>query len=425
MRRVVRRKIWFFFIISSFLFPVTARAQVIYEFTPRISMSEVYEDNIYLDAIDEKSDYLTTASPGVNLTIRSRNNFISLDYSPTWVWYDTYNQNDTVRHSGNLSLGYNLTEHVKFDLTNTYLKSEEPLEETEEIEGVRRTRNTYRRNTGSASFQYRFGQEDSLIMGYKNSLLKNEDVTLDNGTIQNPFVTLLYWVNVKNGFEFTYEFTRAIFWRDDESIAGDDYDGHTGGLRYVYRFSPHTKGSIGYTFTNRDFEGVSEDYEIHEGTLGFEHAFSPSLSIQLESGIFTQDNDWSDDETGYSYNASLAKRFKRGSFTLGGRGGWDEAYLDSERRGFTKYRSAHSRLEYTFIQRLKGHAGGSFRHDRDGENREWETWRGNCGLSLEFLRWFSLSLDYTYAQRDDDVGEYDYTDNRVMLTLTGRKLYGW
>jgi len=77
------------------------------------------------------------------------------------------------------------------------------------------------------------------------------------------------------------------------------------------------------------------------------------------------------------------------------------------------------------MERLNSYAGGSLRQDRDSENREWETWRGSCGLRLEFLRWFSLAIDYSYRKRDDDDDTLDYTDNRVMLTLTAGKPYRW
>ena len=39
------------------------------EMIPRISLSEVYDDNINLDSTDEKSDYITTLSPGIDLRI--------------------------------------------------------------------------------------------------------------------------------------------------------------------------------------------------------------------------------------------------------------------------------------------------------------------------------------------------------------------
>ena len=284
------RKMRILFLVFFFLSPVICLAEYSFELTPRISVNRVCNDNIYLDGTNEKSDNLITVSPGVNMMISSVNKTLSIDYAPTWVWYDEYDQNDTVRHSGTLTFGQDLTEHLLFDLTDNYLKSEEPIEETEQVEGIRRTRDTYQRNRASASLEYQFGPEDTIAFGYRHNLLENEDPTLDDGTIQNPFCNIGYWFNIKNGLDLDYEFTKANFSRDDDTVAGDDYDGHAAGVRYIHRFTPHTRGSIGYDFTNRNFEGLTEGYRIHEGTLGIEHSFSRNLSLSLQGGIFAQDN---------------------------------------------------------------------------------------------------------------------------------------
>jgi len=418
-------KLLFFIVTYFFLFPMLCFAGYRYEIEPRISVQQVYDDNIYLDSADEESDYLISVSPGINMNISSQNSSLSLDYSPAWVWYHTNDENNTVRHYGTLSYGQILTQHVKLDLTNTYLKSEAPLEEIEDIEEVRRTRNTYQRNMADASLEYQFGLEDALTFGYRHSLLENEDVTIDDGTVQSPFAEINYWLNERNGLELNYEFTDANFSRDDDATPGDDYAGHSADIRYIYRFTPHIKGSVGYAFTNRDFDGLTEDYAIHEGIVGLEYSLSPTLSLSLEGGIFALKNEESDDETGSVYKASLEKRSERWSVTIGAKGGWDETYLEAERRGLTTYWSADSGLEYRFMQRLNGYANVSFRQDEDVEDREWATFRGNCGLEWEFLDLFSLSLDYFYTQRNDDVDTDEYKVNRVMLTLTTSKLWKW
>ena len=73
------------FLALLLLLPGLAWADTRVELTPRISVSEVYNDNIYLDYTNEESDYLTTVSPGINLTMSSQHTSLSLDYSPTWV----------------------------------------------------------------------------------------------------------------------------------------------------------------------------------------------------------------------------------------------------------------------------------------------------------------------------------------------------
>lgn len=427
---VAVNKLWFVsgfvFLILLLLLPQTSIAKYRVELTPSVSVGEVFDDNIYLDSTDEESDYITEVSPGLNLSVLSEHSELELAYAPTFVWYADDDENNTVRHLGSISYGQELSQHWRLDLTETYLRSEEPLETTEEIEGVRSTRNEYERLYGSASLGYLFGPENTLTFGYRHSLLENEDVTLDDGMLSMPFANVAYWFNVKNGVELDYEYTDADFSRDDAFVAEDDYTGNAAGIRYIHRYTPHTSASIGYDFTTRDFDGLTEDYHIHEGLVGLEHAFSPDFSISLEGGYFLVRNDYSDDQDGITYRASLVKRFERGSLTIEGSGGWDESYLEAERRGLTRYWMVGPDLEIQFSKPFFGYVGGYYRQDeRDIDNREWTSWRGNCGLRWEFVKWLSLSLDYTYAERDDTVDIEDYKVNRVMLKLKAAPLFRW
>jgi len=425
MKKILRYTMIFVFFLPFYLSPMTSLAQYRKEFTPRISIGQEFDDNIYLDNIDEKSDYITTASPGFNLKLSSLNSFLTLDYSPTWVWYNDYDENDTVRHAGSLDFSENITKHLRFSLSDRYVQSEEPLETAEHIEGIRSTRNTYKRNIGSADIDYQFGLKNTISVGYAHSLLRNEDVTLDDGTIHNPSMKVSYWFTIKNSIELSYDFTDAEFSRDDGVNAEDDYTGNAAGIKYTYLFSPHTWGSMSYTFTNRAFDGLTEDYSVHEGGLGLGYNVSKDVSITLGGGVFNQVNEESDDETGYSYTVSLINNFRRGSFRLGGSGGWDEYYLEAERRGFVRFWSADTRIEYLLMKYLSVHADASYRNNKYKDDRRWRIFRGGCGFHVDFLRWFSLSLDYKYVQQDDDVDLEDFEDNRILLSLTTKRLFRW
>ena len=418
-------KTGFFFLVLLLGFPVASSARYHFDLTPEISVSQVYDDNIDLVSSGETSDYIFTVSPSITLDMRSEKNHLLLNYAPTLVRYGKEEENNTVRHAGTLTYGRDLTRHLRFDLTDTYIRSEEASETTEGIQGIRNTRNTYQRNTGRVSMEYRFGREDSVSIGYGQSLLKNEDPSVDDGRVQDPFVSMAYWINIKNGLEFNYGYTKADFWRGGGSTAGDDYTGHSAGVTYIYRFTPHTRGTLEYNFTTRDFEGQSEDYKVHEGAVGFSHSFSRELDLSAEVGYLIQDNDRSGNEGGADYDLLLTRQFDRGTWTVGGRGGWNESYLEAERRGFSRYWSVESGVRYRVLESVETHGEGSYRTDKDDTGRKWDSLRGNFGIRWSFMRWFSLSLDYTYSERDDDINTSDYTDNRVMLTLTGARLFRW
>ncbi len=411
--------------LACLLYPRPSFSQTQIELTPSVSVSEVYDDNIDLDADNEKSDYITTVSPGLELHVLSEKTDFGLSYAPTFVWYKDYDDNNTTRHSGALTLLQELSEHWRFELSDTYIKSEEPLEETEGITGFRRTRNTYQRNRGNAAFYYTFGPDNVLNFGYRHYWLENDDLMLDDSTEQSPYASMTYWFNTRNGLELSYSYTTVDFSRDDNFPLDDDYDGHAPGIRYLRRFSPHTTGFVGYTYTTRDFDGVTEDYDVHDGSVGIEHAFSPDLSLSADVGYFVRKKEFSDEDEGPTFHASLIKRFERGTLDLEGDGGWDETYMDAEDRGFTKFWSVLAHFEYRLLESLNTYVGGSYRWEEDDLDLISKTWRGNCGLSWDFHRWFSLALDYTYANRDDDMEADDYKVNRVMLRLTGSRLFRW
>ncbi|MCG2779035.1 MAG: outer membrane beta-barrel protein, partial [Desulfobacterales bacterium] len=247
----------------------------------------------------------------------------------------------------------------------------------------------------------------------------------DDRMLQTPFATLAYWFNIKNGIELNYELEKADFRRKDDFEPRDDYTGNWAEIRYLYRFTPHTTGSVRYDYTTREFDGVTEDYALHEGSMGLEHAFSPDLSVTLAGGYIVQKNEYSKDKSAPSYEGSLTKTFARGSFTVGAESGVDELVLDEPGQGITRFWRANAAIEYQLLEPLRGYAGLFYRRNEGEEERKWQTWTGNCGLVWEFLRWYSLSLDYTYTDRDYEVDELGYTVNQVMLRLTASRLFRW
>jgi hypothetical protein len=402
-----------------------ADAELRIDLTPGISVSEQYDDNIYLAPSNEVSDYITRVTPSLRLGLTSQHTNFQAYYAPSFTWYQEDEAEDYVEHLATLAFSQDLTEHLRFSLTDNFIQSQDPLSDEMDTQGLRRERGEYWRNTGRAGLAYLFGPENRLSLGYSQSNLENDDPAEDDGNIRTPSAGLTYWFNVNNGVDLSYEYVIADFWRDDNGVAGDDYTGHNSAIRYIHRFSPHTSGWLRYAYSTRDFDGAEEDYDIHQGNIGYEHAFSPQTSLSLSAGYWKQILDISDNETGYAYDARFIQRFSRGSLTIGGAGGWDEAYLQADRRGLTRYVSGNARLDYQLLEPLFFFVGGSYRLDREETNREYENWRGNCGLRMTFLRWFSASLEYTFADRDDDIDTEDYTVNRVMLMLSASRLFRW
>jgi hypothetical protein len=426
--------------------PSFVGAQMHYEVTPSISVSETYDDNIDLTKENKKSDYITEVSPGITLNMRSEKSNLALTYAPGFVWYAKNDGNNTVRQSGSLAYQQAVAEKLSFDFSDTYLRSEDPLEQTEGITSVRRTRNPYQRNSARASMSYLLGLESRLTAGYRNDLLINEDPAIDDSMTHNPFADLAYWFNNTHGMGLSYAYTQVDSSQDEEatalqrlgsgSLLESDYSSHAPGVRYLHRFSPVATGFVGYTLTTTTFDtGLREDYDVHHGTVGLDKQFSAKTSLAASVGYFVRDGERSGTDGAPSYSVALTQRFQRGSFVVGGDGGWREQSMEAENRGFVEYYSGFARVNYQFLEALSGYVGITYYQDKDRLDGTRKTWRSNCGLRWGFHRYLSLGLEYTYANessngitllgREFDAVGNDYDTNRVMLTLTGSKPYRW
>ncbi|HPQ29594.1 MAG TPA: outer membrane beta-barrel protein [Desulfobacteraceae bacterium] len=393
---------------------------------PVLNVSEEYDDNIFLDKENRKSDYITTASPGIILNIDSEKNGLSLDYAPTWVWYHKYSGKDTVRHRGTFNFWQGFGKHLKFNLRDSYLKSEDILETFEPGQAsqlLTHTRRPYQRNDARASLDYQFGPENYFTAGYRHNFIKRDDPLFYDTVEHGPFATLSYWFTKADGVEFSYSFTRYEYEYDQGPDSTDDFDGHQAGGRYIHRFGPHTKAYINYQFTARSSkEGPDEyDYKVHNGRIGVAHDFSSKTSAVLECGYYRPEEKAEDAGSGMSYSASLTRRIEHGNITLAAERGWDEGFLDVEPRGFTRYSSASAKIDYTIWKDLDAYAGISYRKNKYFfEEEDDETYTGQCGIRLKILRWLSVGLNYTRRDRRSDYPIYEYTDNRVMITFSAR-----
>ena len=61
-----------FFLTFAFLSSVSAQGQEYrFEFTPGVSFSSVYDDNIYLRSIDKTDDYIGAVTPSIDLDLET------------------------------------------------------------------------------------------------------------------------------------------------------------------------------------------------------------------------------------------------------------------------------------------------------------------------------------------------------------------
>lgn len=400
--------------------------------TPKISIKGEYDDNIFLLKNNTKGDFITTVSPGIIMSIDSGRNGLELDYTFGWVRYNDFSENNFVRHSGRLKFWQRLSRHLTFNLSDTYLKSndlfDEDLAPDLRPQRIRHTPTPYQRNDLNASLDYRFGPKSHLSIGFRHAFLDEDDSDLNDVTEHSPYARLSYWFNNKDGFELGYKYRRFVYSSAPGLALGNvDLDAHDIDVAYMHRFGRRSTIHAHYGFANRNFKGIPVSYHVHDGSVGFEHSFSRSMSLALDIGFFSPTG--IDIDPGLEYSGRFEKRFKRGRAFVAARSGWDEGFMDVQPRAFTRYWGGDAGVEYEPVQDFQAYAGVQYRKNDYAlqEQEDDDTVGGRCGVRYRFLRWFYADLGYSHRRRISDDPFNAYEDNRVTFTISASKPhpYNW
>ena len=393
-----------------------------------ITVSETYDDNIFLTKNDKVNDWITVVTPGIAMSLVQEHTNLHVRYAPSFYRYADRDEENNTAHSAGLTFGQDLDEGLRFNLTDTYLKSSDPLEDPQNVQGLRQTRNKYWTNITDANFSYVFGAENRVNAGYRYNLYENDQLTLDDSKIQSPYANLTYWLDVQNGAELTYSYTDAEYSRDDNLLAESDYTANSAGMRYLRRFTPNSTGYVGYNYATYDYDRIlPQDFDVHSGLVGLDHSFSPEYIVSASVGYVIRVNELTDNQDGPTYTASLTRNFDRGNITVGGDGGWSYENLQQGAgltSGFSQYYGGYINGRYEIFERVNLYAGLSYRHDKYTLDSS-DYFRANCGVRWDFLRYFFVALDYSYIDRSSDFGLDDYTGNRIMLSVGASKLFQW
>jgi hypothetical protein len=92
-----------------------------------ITVSETYDDNIFLTKTDKVSDYITVVTPGVGMSLVQEHTNLQLRYAPSFYRYADRDDQNSTAHSAGLTFGQDLFQGLRFNLADTYLKSTDPL----------------------------------------------------------------------------------------------------------------------------------------------------------------------------------------------------------------------------------------------------------------------------------------------------------
>lgn len=431
---IMKLKIYLCVAISAILFTASSAFAFQATFLPRISVTEEYTDNLYLAQEDEKDELITIISMGFTTELLWQHSGVELSYDPACVLYHEFSENDTWRHTALLYGWTDLTRNNRLEVRDAFVRTEDPFGEEEIADPtLRTTREPYWTNTASVRFTNRFGENDSFYLEYANSILENEDETLEDNTRYIPSAGLTYWFSPQWGSEITLSYTKAEYDPGDEfdGEPSDDFNAWDGNMRLIKRFSRQLEGHLAYTHIYVDFETTEEDYQIYNPYIGFNYEVGRDISISADVGYFYQDYeeeiDDRDNSSGLTADVNFTKTFQRGLISLTGATGPTQAYFGAENLGLAIFYEAGIDAEYNLTRRVTGDIFGLYRQDKYEDEdpvRRDKTTRSGVGLTYEYERWlssninFSIRAEYSNTKVNSNIDENDYVENRGLLTIT-------
>jgi hypothetical protein len=400
-------------------------AQTKATFIPRITLTETYDDNIELQPDNEKSDWITTVSPGCSLLLQSEKTNLNLDLQGGLALYLRDSSRDTIRYSGSLSWYQELAQHLSMQVSDTLTRTEDPVtEEDGKIVDIASERDVQYRNTGEISLTGQFGPDDRVTGGYRNRLLDSRADQTEDSRANEGFLNLNTWFAPQFGFELSTGFSRWEFQQSNDftGTPTEDFYNYQAGLKLNYRWRPQRIVYAGYNFVYQDFDnefGVdNNDYFVHQPSLGLTMSLSQYTSLGVEVGYFLQDPDKGDKQGGFVFNGSFNTQREKASIGLSSNTGYNLDYGSSDNQGFSKFSDNSATLSYQLTEAFTVSASARYRWDDYTEtNRTDHTYGGKIGISYKLQDWLGLTLEGGHLRRDSNDNAEEFTDNRVTLSI--------
>ena len=416
---------------------------------------------------------------GPTITIASKGIYDTLDlsYSPQ-LGYDFVDDDTVVDHNLRISNQRLLTSRWSVTLSDTYLLSDDPEQTSSVAQGAATTTNIggvpqqdqisrdlgsnrYWTNTASISTTYALAERTQVGGGYSYSVLRNDSSGEDTSSDSyDEYDKHSFFTNLSHGFNQNWRsylglnYTRGLYDQGQLDSGGgtvqnqpdlDEY-GAAIGLDYVQSqtdFFPFK-----YNLYETQYDGDTRpDTQAHEWSVGWDHAFDSRTHLAVGGGPSYAKTQGLDGTWSYNAYCSLLRRYEHATWSLQ----FDKQYepqnfSGTDESGLTDTYNARANFTYQYSQALgmdlfarytwqsdidpQGEylaAAGGTQQGRTGDvTYNTNEYEAGVGLRYTFARWYSAGLRYSYYVSDGDLDDDQYSDHRVLLTLSAAKeLWRW
>jgi hypothetical protein len=380
---------YLFFGLSFFLlflvFPISFAAAE-GDITLLVGVEEQHSDNFYRTPADETSVYTTIIKPGITASTWTNRSSLLFAYSPTFNYYSgdsngvDASDDDFVGHDLSLVAETTLSERLRLSLTEIFQDTREPGA-YDALLAAESDRERYSNNQLRPFLTYDFGEKFTAILGYQHQAYNYKDSR--NSHEHRGYFTLRYHLNDRNSLELEEQYWSRGY------ATEPDYDSSQTKLIFRRAVSDFLNYEIGAGYHDRNFESGATGVEDYDDLI---------YRVAL---------------TGESDVSKLFLGFQKNLNDFSKRASW---YFEAQR--FTLS------VEHTFVEKLTCTLATYYqKNDYETiippytEVRDDEIWDGFVGVRYKIRDWISAGLSFEHTDRDSNISEWNYTENRVFANI--------
>lgn len=372
---------------------------------PTLTIQSSHNDNISLTTKNEKSDIISTISPSFSLEHKlSSRGSASFGYLADYAYYSKYKTKNWQTHQLFFEADYESPGGIILKITDNFMESEDPYGAANEYgEGEQKKRWS---NTLNGKIGFDLHNRIKLSGTLYSSKQNYDDDLLD-------------WSQDYKNEEYGLSIQLRIMpktWFFSRYYIGE-YD-YTTSSPSGYAGAPVNESNDADFSWKRLNAGFTTDPTSKiRGELNFGYKWKKyKNSIDSFGNLYEDKNTWIA-QTQIAYLMSPKTKF---SFVLS-RATWESGSTSNE---FYESLGLGASMDHRFRKKLKLNASANSRFNDyntpvSGPKRSDDRLDLSLGLTYKINRWFAVSTQYTFADKDSNYSQYSYRNNKVTFSLTG------
>jgi hypothetical protein len=351
---------------------------------PSLALKGEYNDNVFFDEKNERSDYIATVAPGLDIINRTERLDFSLGGHLRIIRYRDQDDLDAEDYDGSGRLSYSLSPILRVHAGALYDKSTQPDRDVVET-GLVQNRRTRRRQRYNGGLDYSMTEKAAVALNY----------TYQDDDWNSPDPDDEDWTLNSGDLLFTYDLSGTI---------------------------PNTVGRLNATYANADYETTETDY--YAGTLGFVHQFSEIYSVQLDAGARYTDSEFENNRSDQKWGGKgYLGLIYGGEFTRADLSASYDVAAASGRRGPVERTRFVINARHQFLEKLWLGISAGYYLNKSSEEEfaqneiDEKTVRVRPGFDWEIHRFVSLDGAYEYVYTDDNADNTDTDRHKVYVQV--------